>query len=56
MISSGAAVGNYGGNVEDYTPSASLNVPEVVQTNNLTYVDMVVADGGGGGGGGGKKK
>ena len=52
----GAAVGNYGGNVEDYTPSASLNVPEVVQANNLTYVDMVVADAGGGGGGGGKKK
>ncbi|MCJ7714679.1 hypothetical protein MUO66_09525 [Candidatus Bathyarchaeota archaeon] len=44
---SGAAVGNYGGNVDDYTPSESLRVPVVDAKNNLTYVDVAVAEGGG---------
>ncbi|MCJ7554541.1 MAG: hypothetical protein MUO34_11725 [Ignavibacteriaceae bacterium] len=45
----GAGVGNYGGNVEDVTPSESLNVPVVDAIRNITYVDVTVAEAGSGG-------
>ena len=48
----GAAPGNYGQDAADYNP---LNRPVVDSKNNITYVDMVVAEAGGSGGGGKKK-
>ncbi len=42
----GAAPGNYGQDATDYNP---LNRPIVDSQDNITYVDMVVAEAGGGG-------